>query len=339
MLYVNSKKAFIVQSSFLSVNKDKTILLVGLGAIGSVIYRRLSLQNYNIVCLTSMKSAKLIRRKGLRVKLSDDDTLKLHNCEIYGELPDKLIFDRCIFTAKSWMNEFILENIQKNLNSSCSFLLLQNGLNIEQPFLKSDYNWKVFRGLTSLAAYRQNKNEVYESSIGNTVIGSMNNDDEDLLEEWRSLLQDIGLPVSVTDNIHRDIWLKAAVNCTIGPLSAITDLNNGQILPDMFLSRILNYLLQEILLVIPENLSIKYNDAMNLIEKIANETSHHKSSMLQDIEAGNNTEIDVLNGQILKLAEEKGIDVPINRKVVDFVKLTRDKSVPKEQIILELRSL
>jgi len=321
------------------VKKDKTILIVGLGAIGSVIYRRLSLQDYKVVCLTSVKSSKFIRRKGIRVKLSSDDTLKLHNCEIYGKLPDKLIFDRCIITTKSWVNEFIPDELQKNLKSSASLLLLQDGINIEEPFLDKNSNWKVFRGLTSLAAYRINKNEVYEENIGDTKISSIDNDDEDLLEEWRNLLTEIGLSVSISDNIFKDIWLKATVNCTIDPLSAITELRNGYILPDIFLGRIVNYLLQEILLVIPEEHSIKFEDAMHLIEKITKETPEHKSAILQDIEAGKRTEIEMFNGQILKFAEEKGTSVPVNTKIVEFVKQIENHSVPKEQIILELRSL
>ncbi len=334
-----SEKAFILQHSSLSVNKEKSILLVGLGAIGSVLYRRLTLQEYKVVCLTSVKSSKLIRRKGIRVKLSTDESLKLHACEVYGELPDKQIFDRCIIASKSWVNEFLVDDLVKHLRASASILLLQNGLNIEEPLLEVDNNWKIFRGLTSLAAYREEKNESYEASIGETKIGSIKNDETDLLEEWKDLLTEIGLIVILSENVQRDIWLKAMVNCTIGPLTAITELKNGDILPDVFLNRIANYILHEILAVIPEDLSITYDDSIHLIEKITGETVKHKSSMLQDIQAERRTEIDELNGEIVKLAESKGIEVPVNKKLIKLVKMISDKSVPKEQIILELRSL
>ena len=334
-----SEKAFMQQIPSLSVKKDKTILLVGLGAIGSVIYRRLSLQEYTVVCLSSVKSSKLIRRKGLRVKLSTDECLKFHNCEIYGQLPEKYVFDRCIVTAKSWVNDFIVDDLSKHLKSSASILLLQNGLNIEKPFLKLDNNWKLYRGLTSLAAYRTKTNEAYEASIGETKLGSINNDEFDLLDEWQSLLSKIGLTVSVSDNIQKDTWLKAAVNCTIGPLGAITELKNGQILPDIFLNRIVNYIINEFISVIPEELSITFDEAYTLIDKIAKETTNHQSSMLQDIQAERRTEIEQLNGQILRLAEEKGIEVPINTKLVKLVNQVINKNVPKAQIILELRSL
>jgi 2-dehydropantoate 2-reductase len=289
--------------------------------------------------LTSVKSSKFIRRKGLRVKLSSDESLKLHNCEVYGELPEKHIFDRCIITAKSWINEFIVDELSKHLKSSASILLLQNGLNIEKPFLESHNNWKVFRGITSLAAYRTNRNEAYEASIGETKIGSINNEESDLLEEWRILMSNIGLSVSISEDIQKEIWLKAAVNCTIGPLSAITELKNGQILPDIFLSRIITYILEEFLAVIPKELTITYDEAYQLIEKISRETHKHRSSMLQDIQAGRRTEIDQLNGQIILLAKNKGIEAAVNSKLVKLVNQVIDKSVPKEQIILELRSL
>ncbi|MCE7741958.1 MAG: 2-dehydropantoate 2-reductase [Candidatus Heimdallarchaeota archaeon] len=321
------------------MKKDKTILLVGLGAIGSVIYRRLVLHDYKVVCLTNVKSSKFIRRKGLRVKLSTDESLKLHNCEVYGELPEKHIFDRCIISTKSWVNEFLVEDLMKHLRTSASIMLLQNGLNIEDPFLNANNNWKIYRGLTSLAAYRNQVNEAYEASIGTTKIGPINNDETDLLDEWKDLLTEIGLSVIISENIQKDIWLKATVNCTIGPLAAITELKNGDILSDIFLNRIVNYVLHEIISVAPENSSISFEDAMKLLEEITTETSKHKASMLQDIQAERRTEIDVLNGQIIKLAESKGIEVPTNKKLVELVKKVSDKSVPKEQIILELRSL
>ncbi|MHA1198303.1 MAG: ketopantoate reductase family protein [Candidatus Heimdallarchaeaceae archaeon] len=321
------------------MKKDKTILLIGLGAIGSVVYRRLVLQDYKVVCLTNLKSSKLIRRKGLRVKLSTDEALKFHECEIYGELPEKLVFDRCIISTKSWVNEFLVDDLLKHLKSSASILLLQNGLNIEDPFLDTKNNWKIYRGLTSLAAYRYQVNEAYEASIGTTKIGSINNEETDLLDEWKEILTEIGLSVIISENIQKDIWLKATVNCTIGPLAAITELKNGSILSDTFLNRIVNYVLHEIIAVAPESSSIAFEDAMNLIEEITAETSNHKASMLQDVHAERRTEIDVLNGQIIKLAESKGIEVPVNKKLVELVKKVSDKSVPKEQIILELRSL
>jgi len=321
------------------VNKDKPILLVGLGAIGSVIYKRLALKNYTTVCLTSVKSSKLIRRKGLRVKLSTEESLKLQDCEVYGELTEKQIFDRCIIAAKTWVNEFLADDLVKHLKSSASILFLQNGLNIEDPFLKFDNNWRIFRGLTSLAAYRKHNNEAFEASVGETKIGPINNNDIDLLTEWKEILTDIGLNVVLSDNIRKDIWLKTMVNCTIGPLSAITELKNGEILKDAFLSRIVDSIIQEMLSVVPKDLGITYEDSIQLIRKITEETARHKSSMLQDIEAERRTEIDVLNSEITRLAKSKGVKAPINTKIVDLIRKLSNKNIPKEQIILELRSL
>ena len=321
------------------MTQDKSILLIGLGAIGSVLYRRLDLKNYKVVCLTSVESSKLIRKKGLRVKLTTDETIKLHECEVYNELPDNYIFDNCIIATKSWINKSLSYDLNKHLNETASILLFQNGINIEDDFLRTNSNWKIVRAITSLAAFRKQKNEAYEASIGETKIGLVNLNGKDVVEEWKRILTNIGLNVKISENIQRDIWLKATVNCTIGPLAAITELKNGEILKDAFLNRIVISIIKEMITVIPLELSISLADSLKLIDQITEQTSNHKASMLQDIEKNKKTEINELNGQIIKIAERKDIEVPINKKIVELVKQIAERRVPKEQIILELKSL
>ncbi len=321
------------------MKNKKTILIVGLGAIGSVLYRRLNLKKYKVVCLTSVKSSKLIRKKGLRVKLTTDVSPKLLNCEIYNVLPEDRIFNKCIVTTKSWMNELIVEDLQRNLSSTASILLFQNGLDIENPFLKTNEKWKISRALTSLAAYREKKNETFEANVGHTILGAVNFKEKETINNWKDILTQIGLSVDIAKEIQKEIWLKTTVNCTIGPLAAITQLTNGEVLKDTFLNRIIRTVILEMLSIIPEEISITFDESIQIIERIVEETYNHKASMLQDIEGGKRTEIDVLNGQIVEIAKEKGIKVPANEKINELVKQISEGNVPKEQVILDLRSL
>ena len=97
------------------MNKDSSILLVGLGAIGSVMLARLNKKKYSVTCLSTEKGTKLIQNQGLSVKLTDEEVPKLQGCEIYSKLPEDKEFDICIITAKSWANREIAEEINSNL--------------------------------------------------------------------------------------------------------------------------------------------------------------------------------------------------------------------------------
>lgn len=321
------------------MKQDKSILLVGLGAIGSVLFSRLVRKGYKVICVTSLKSAKLIRRKGIRVKLSSDVSPQLHNCEVYTEIPEKYLFSICIVSTKSWLNEVLVEDLEKWLTPEASLILFQNGLNIEKPFLNLQNEWKITRIITSLAALRKEKNHAIEASIGDTFVGSINHKDESEIQQIIDLLSEIGLSVELSEDIQKHIWLKVITNSSIGPLSAITGLLNGDVLKDSFLNRIISSIIDEILQVAPEELLLKYEDAYNLVDRIVDQTADHKSSMLQDIENESQTEISTLNGEITKIAEEKGIDVPINAKLVELISKISKDNFPKELAVLELRSI
>ncbi len=321
------------------MKQKKSILLIGLGAIGSVLFSRLVRQDYKIVCVTSLKSSKLIRKKGIRVQLTTDVSPQLHSCEVYAELPENYVFDNCIISTKSWLNEFLVDDLEKWLSPEASILLFQNGLNIEKPFLLSQRKWKITRAVTSLAALRKEKNHSIEVSIGDTFIGGINHKEEEEIQQILKILSEIGLSIEVDEDIQKKIWMKTATNSTIGPLSAITGLNNGDILKDSFLNRIVKLVIDEIVLVAPEELALTSEEIYDMIERIANQTATHKSSMLQDVESRSKTEISTLNGTIVNLAENKGIKVPLNRKLVELVNKINDENFPKELGILELRSV
>lgn len=315
------------------------ILIVGLGAIGSVIYSRLDRKGYNVVCLTSENSSKLIRKKGLLVELEDENTPHLHTCEVYDELPEKFKFTHTIISTKSWLNETIAETLKPSLESSSSILLFQNGMGIEQPFEEKSEGLKISRALTSLAALREDINHSKEASVGNTIIGSINSNNNDEISFWLDILRDIGIPTEISSNIHKDIWLKTIVNCAIGPIGAITGLHNGQLFEESSLNFLIRSIIEEIIPLIPEDLMINFYEVYNLLEKIIKQTSQHKCSMLQDIEKKLKTEIDTINGAVIELASEKGIILPVNSKLTEVVRKLSEEDYPKELAILDLRSL
>lgn len=321
------------------MNEEKTILLVGLGAIGSVIYSRLERKDYKVVCLTSEEGNKIIRKRGLVVELINDQTPFMHTCEVYDELPDHYIFTKIIITAKSWLNKSLVNKLIPHLDDSASILFFQNGINIEKPFLNTQKGWKLFRTITSYAALREDHNHAIEANLGETRIGGVNLDDSKETEFWKDLLTEIGIPTSFSTNIEKDVWLKTIVNCSLGALGAISGLKNGEILKEPSLNALIRRLIEEVLPLAPKEFMINFYEAYSLIEKIVEQTSNHKSSMLQDIERGSKTEIETLNGEIVRLAEEMNIKTPVNSTLVKIVKKISEENYPRELAILDLRSI
>jgi 2-dehydropantoate 2-reductase len=334
-----SKKTFNYRVILSSVNEEKTILLVGLGAIGSVIYSRLERKEYKTVCLTSEEGSKIIRTRGLVVELVDDQTPTMHTCEVYDELPEKYVFKNIILTSKSWLNRSLASKLSPHIEDSASILFFQNGLNIEKPFLYINKGWKLIRSITSHAALREGHNHAIEANLGETRIGGINIDDKEQINFWKDILIEIGIPTVLSQNIEKDIWLKTIVNCSLGSLGAISGLKNGEILKEPSLNALTRRLIEEILPLAPREHMINFYEAYSLIEKIVEQTSDHKSSMLQDIERGSKTEIETLNGEIARIAQEKNAKTPVNSALIEIVKKISEDNYPRELAILDLRSI
>lgn len=133
---------------------------------------------------------------------------------------------------------------------------------------------------------------------------------------------------------------KLAVNCIINPLTAVLDCKNGALLYNFYYQRVVRLLLAEISLVIkslPElknvpNVNMRFDTLRleRLVFIIANMTAENYSSMVQDIRSGRLTEIDYINGYIVKRGEEMGIHCVMNYMLMHMVK-GKNKNIIQEK--------
>ena len=122
---------------------------------------------------------------------------------------------------------------------------------------------------------------------------------------------------------------KLAVNCIVNPLTVLLDCRNGSLLFNYALSRTMRLLLGEISLVLRElpelqgtpNLRLKFSpDRLEtLVVSVANATAENISSMLADVRAGRQTEIEYMNGYVVRRGEEMGIRCAMNYLVMQLV--------------------
>ncbi|MBY9001398.1 MAG: 2-dehydropantoate 2-reductase [Candidatus Heimdallarchaeota archaeon] len=324
------------------MSRQKVILIAGLGAIGSILYSRLDRTNAKLVCLTSKRGTMDIREKGLVVKLITDETPKIHKVDVHEFLPDKYKFKKCIVATKAYNNQVLADYLVDYMDDDSSILLFQNGINVEQPFAEKEKDWKITRAVSSVGAYRDEK-YVTETAIGETKLGVINYSGGDEIKEWKTVLSSIGLEATIPGDFPEDFayhyWLKAIVNSTINPIGSITKLKNGDIIKDKQLLDLIERIVDELIAILADMITIPRSYALETIHKIARITSGNKCSMLQDLENGVETEIDYLNGKFLEIGKNKEIVSPINSKLVSIIKSLSEKSEPEELAILEFKSL
>jgi 2-dehydropantoate 2-reductase len=132
------------------------------------------------------------------------------------------------------------------------------------------------------------------------------------------LLDRAGLNAELTENMDLTLWYKLAANCVINPGTALGECRNGELTSQANFTELCDQILQEIVSVCPLS-QVNVPGLRYYVDQVIADTKLNKSSMLQDIENGRKTEIDYLNGYIIKKGKQLGIPTPANNHVYERI--------------------
>ena len=117
------------------------------------------------------------------------------------------------------------------------------------------------------------------------------------------------------------LWGKLLVNIGINPLAAILNINNGRILELEHIRRIMRQAVQEgVAVAAAKGISFDPDEQVARVESVCRATQDNLCSMLQDIRAGRKTEIDYMNGAVVREALALSVAVPVNSMLTDLVR-------------------
>jgi 2-dehydropantoate 2-reductase len=134
-------------------------------------------------------------------------------------------------------------------------------------------------------------------------------------------LQAAGVPVVVSGNVRRDLWLKLIVNCVYNAISAIGQCPYGVSVASPGIRRVMQDVVGECVAVASAEGIDVAADVDDAVSNIAARMPQQLSSTAQDLARGKRTEIDYLNGYIVRRGEALGIPTPANRALCALVKL------------------
>ncbi|MCS7115839.1 MAG: 2-dehydropantoate 2-reductase, partial [Nitrososphaerales archaeon] len=287
------------------------IAILGAGAIGCLFAALLTEGGEHVT---------LIDRRFERAKLISEEGLK-----IYGVSGERIIRvdvvtdprmvkgpDLVIVAVKSYDTDTAIERILPIIHEKTVILTLQNGLgNVEKIVSKVGIE-HVLAGVTTEASTVINYGEIYHAAKGITIIGELNGNITERVQNIVNIFNRSNIEAKVSFNIQSAIWEKVLINVGINALSAITGMRNGELLNVPEIKEIMIEAVKEGLRV-TKVIGVKLeNDVIKSMLSVAERTRLNKSSMLQDIERGSKTEIDSLNGAIVRLGHIYGIPTPIN---------------------------
>jgi 2-dehydropantoate 2-reductase len=296
------------------------IVIVGPGAMGCLLAHYLSKSKEELCILDKdMERAQKINQAGISVEgVSGRNQVKIKATTDANEIgPADLI----LICVKSYDTKEAVIKAKPLVGENTGVLTLQNGIgNIEiiSEILGAD---KVIGGVTNEGATLLDTAKIRHAGHGETVIGRIDGTMPVQMRYIREVFNRVGLETRISRDIKGLLWSKLIINVGINALTAITRINNGRLVEFEGTRKILREAVTEAVKVAKrKRIKLIYDDPLAKVEAVCEATAGNVSSMLQDVLRKKRTEIDFINGVIVRQGQELGIATPINSILVDLVK-------------------
>lgn len=302
------------------------IAVIGAGAMGSLFGAYLA-EGGNEVHLVDVwqEHVEAINEKGLRIEESNGEkTVSVRALVDPRALRPQ---DLVIIFVKSYHTADAVKSAGNLFNKDTLVLTLQNGLGNAEVIAGIMEDVTVIAGTTSQGATVLGPGRIRHAGVGETVIGRYDGKNDRRVEEIAAEFTRCRLETKVSDNIAGLVWGKLLVNVGINPLTAFCNIPNGKLVELEGARKLMKMLVSESEAVArARGIELPYHDAFKKVEEVARATGANRSSMLQDIDRGRNTEIDFINGAIVREGRKIGVPTPYNEVVTLLIKALEEKN-------------
>lgn len=299
-------------------------MIMGAGAIGSLFGGLIADAGYDVTLVGRRAHVDVVNERGLRIS-----GIMEKKIEVVAKT-EPIEADIVFLTVKSYDTEEATRSIP--IKRDTVVVSLQNGLGNIDKMVRILGIERVVGGVTSHGALFVSPGHIKHTGTGRTLIGGLVKDKKD--ERVAEILNDANVKTDVVEDITQKIWEKLIVNVGINAPTALTGIKNGELLLYPEMRWVMTESVEEANRV-AKKIGI---DGISIedVEDITRKTAENESSMLQDVKRGKRTEIDAINGVIVRIGRENGIDTPVNRTLYTLIKTIERSPSVNRQIISRL---
>jgi len=312
------------------------IVIVGPGAMGclfaAALARQRSKENEIWLLDKDAGRAAKLNKQGIDVEgIAGNWHVDVQATADLKDIPKVHLIVVCV---KSYDTKNAVGRLKPLIDDDTSILTLQNGMGNIELIGEAVGPDQVIGGVTSLGATWLDIGHVRYAGKGETIIGKIDGKTSVQMRAIRELFNKAGLDTRISQDIKGFLWSKLIVNTGINALTAVTRLRNGDLLDYEGSRRILREAVTEAVKVAKrKRIKLLYDDPLAKVESVCESTAANVSSMLQDVLRKKRTEIDFINGVVVRFGQELGIAVPANAMLVFLVEVIEssyDKAVPAQ---------
>jgi 2-dehydropantoate 2-reductase len=292
-------------------------LVVGPGAMGCLFAARLKKAGYDVTLLDYIKErAEHINTQGIMVQGVTGE-YHVNVPTVAGGIPTPPDF--VLICVKSYKTREASQAIKPWLHPESVVATLQNGLGNLEILAELFGKQRVFGGVTSEGATLLGPGKIRHAGQGETFLGPRepkNGPTEKIVYAFNQA----GFKAEPVDNVENLIWGKLIINVGINALTAITRLKNGR-LPELSGTRLImeEAVKEAVDVAEAKDIQLPYPDPLGRVIDVCRGTSGNIASMLQDVLKERQTEVDFINGAIVREGKIAGIHTPVNFTLTSLV--------------------
>lgn len=299
------------------MNEINNVLICGIGAVGSIYANKIneySPENLRVLVDKNryekyIKNPKIFNGKRLDLNyiLPDDKSFKA----------DLII----VATKFNGLND-VIKNIENFVKDDTIIISLLNGIISEKMMAQKYGQTHILHSYFIGHSAMRKGNIITHDGTGFIVFGVLNPEVTDINDKVlvEKFFDKVGIKYKTPDDIQRAMWLKFMLNVSSNQTSAVLRMNFGQMQKSVKCRKFLTDVMQEVVNLAKAH-GVKNTDSMidEAFMSFDSMISEGKTSMLQDVEAGRKTEVEIFAGTVIELGKHYNIPTPYNKVLHELI--------------------
>lgn len=309
------------------------VVIVGAGAMGSLFGARLAEAGSKPVLVDiNRPHIEAIQAQGLSFEDGPETrTVKLvatADCGEAGKADFIVLFTKHNDTRQA------INDARPILTDETFVWTPQNGIGNAEIIAEVVPRNRIAKGLTSSTAIQTGPGRIRTNFQGETetFMYAVEGDAHPVLDEAAALFTSAGLPTYLTSDIDYRIWRKLCVNTTLTAITAAINTAIGSVGESQAGQDLMRKVVEEVVAVArAKGVPLEFDDAFGYVEALRSKAFNHIGSTTGDMQKGKATEIEAMNGAVVREGQKLGIATPFNEAVANFVRLleaTRSERLP-----------
>lgn len=303
--------------------------VIGAGAMGSIFGAALASVAEVTLIDPWADHVAAIERDGLSLEGPDGNIQSVPLSVVTGPEAFSGRADLALIFTKSAVTRVAAETARDLLAEGGAALTLQNGLGNADVVAEVIGPERTLAGVTAHGGTVLGPGRVRHAGVGETHIarvgtGSSTAGGKDSgavdPETVAELFSRAGISTAVTEDLDGLIWGKLVVNVGINALAALLRVPNGALAEVPVCDSLMAAAVEEAVAVArAREISLPYDEPLEKVRAVCRATAENRASMFQDIAAGRLTEVDVINGAVVREGAAAGVSTPVNRMLTDLI--------------------